>query len=155
MTSAALGFTTAVLVILTWAPNASAQSLGQGVDAGAIADLQKFIFDDVARRAEVNKPGNTAGKQANDFVEAFPPWATQEIFEIMMMIMRESGEKALKHSDAYAAGGVQGARASFSPAVNARVDALIKRLEADRSFNNPKNLQQMQQKMPPLPTRGS
>lgn len=154
-----MGFKLATLLLalatLTSSQSGHAQDLGPGVDAGAIDDLRKFIFNDVARRREVNAPGNGAAKQANDFAEAFPPWATQEIFEIMMMIMSESGEGAMKHANAYGSGGVQGARGSFSPAVNARVDALVKRLEADKNFNNPQNLQKMQQKMPTLPTTGS
>lgn len=132
---------------------ASSQELGAGVDAGAINQLQKMIFDGAARKAAANQTAQ--GKQANDFVEAFPPWATQEILEIMMMIMKESGEGAVKHSNAYNSGGVGAARASFSPAVNARVDALIKRLAADPGFNNPKNLQQMQGKMPVMQGKGS
>jgi hypothetical protein len=141
------------IVGLALAGEGRAQQLGAGVDPQAIAAVQTMLFDDVARRAFAGtQPG---GAQANAYVEAFPAWATQEILEIMMMMLRESGDGATKHANAYGAGGVGGARASMSPAVNRRIDALVAKLKADPSFNNAPNLRRLQQQMPALPTRGS
>ena len=118
----------------------------QSNDDAALEELQKFL-NDPSQRAGFSQ-GNAQATQANNFLGAFPAWVQQEIIDINMLIMREKKEGAGAHKDAYAAGGVQGAMKSFSPAVQARITALVKKLEADKSFNNPQQLNLLKQKMP-------
>lgn len=135
----------AVLVALILA--GSQPALGQGrtqtaADEQANNDLEKFLFASTQRQAF--SQGNQKAQQANDFLERFPPWAQQELLEIVMMIMRESGEGAMKHGTAYQAGGHGAAMGSFSPAVKAKIRALSQKLNADKKFDAKK----MQQHAP-------
>lgn len=138
-----------LIAILAFSTTAIAQTSPSNdqVDAAALADLQKFLFDDVARRTYAAKKPDAAA--ANNYLESFPAWAQQELLDIVMMIMTESKGGATKHVDAYKGpGDAMAAKNSFSPAVKQKIDALVNKLNADKSFNNPNNLQQMQQKMP-------
>lgn len=119
----------------------------------ALKDLKGFLFDPGARSAFAK--GNSAATSANNFLEAFPGWAQTELLEIVMLIASESMTGATKHADAYQQGGVAGAKASFSPAVRARVDAFVGKLSKDPSFNNPTNLKKMNQLLPALKSNGS
>lgn len=119
----------------------------------ALKDLKGFLFDPGARAAFAK--GNNAATSANNFLEAFPNWAQTELLEIVMLIASESMTGATKHADAYQQGGVAGAKASFSPAVRARVDAFVGKILKDPSFNNPTNLKKMNQLLPVLRSNGS
>jgi hypothetical protein len=112
----------------------------------ALDELQRFL-NDPARRAAFSQ-GRSEATQANQFLGAFPAWVQQEILDINMMIMREKRENAVVHQAALAQGGVAGAMKSFSPPVQARINALVKRLENDKSFNNPQQLNLLKQQMP-------
>lgn len=102
-------------------------------DATALSELEKFLFDAAARQSFA--ASNPQAKQANDFLTRFPPWAQQELLEIVMLIMRESRERASLHGEAFAKGGAAGAMTSFSPLVRSRVQALAARLAADKSVD--------------------
>ena len=122
-------------------------------NGAALADLREFLFNPSARKDFSN--GKADGTAANNFLEAFPPWAQNELLDIVMMIVTESMEGSSKHVDAYRNGGVQGATASFSPAVRARVDAFIQRLSADPAFNTPANLQKLKTLLPAISGRST
>jgi len=122
-------------------------------NAAALADLRAFLFNPTARKDFSN--GKSDATAANNFLEAFPPWAQNELLDIVMMIVTESMEGSSKHVDAYRNGGVQGATASFSPAVRARVDAFIQRLSADPAFNTPANLQKLKTLLPAISGRST
>jgi hypothetical protein len=113
-----------------------------------LKELRSFLFDASARRAFAN--GNSEATAVNNFLEAFPGWAQQELLDIVMVIMQESGTDAMKHSAAYQSGGTQGALESFSPAVRERVDNLMKKLSTDPNFNQPKNISKMRRLLPVL-----
>jgi hypothetical protein len=127
---------------------AVAQSTDHSENTAALQDLQKFLFDPAARASF--SQGKSDATAANNFLEAFPKWAQNELLEIVMMIAAESMLGASKHVTAYQQGGVQGAKESFSPAVKARVDGLIQKLQSDPKFNNPGNLQHMNRLLPAL-----
>jgi hypothetical protein len=112
----------------------------------ALKDLDAFLHDDKTRREF--SATNPSAQQANGMLEGFPKWAQDEMLAIVMMMMRESKEDAIKHADAYKAGGVAGAKASFSPAVKVRVAALEARLAQDPAFNTPENLKKMKLLIP-------
>jgi len=114
----------------------------------ALTELRSFLFDASARRAFAN--GNSEATAVNNFLEAFPGWAQQELLDIVMLIMQESGTDATKQVSVYQSGGAQGAMASFSPAVRERVDNLMKKLATDPNFNQPKNINKMRRTMPVL-----
>ena len=116
------------------------------VDPAALDDVQKFLNDPKAREEAGRKDPKAA--QVEAFFRKFPPYAQTELNEIVMMIMTESGEDAIKHAKAHQQGGAQGAMNSFSPAVRARVEALQKRLMGDPQFNSPANVQMMKSFMP-------
>lgn len=139
-----------LMALLTFQSNAV--RAGSENDA-ALKDLKGFLFDPGARAAFAK--GNSAATSANNFLEAFPGWAQTELLEIVMLIASESMTGATKHADAYQQGGVAGAKASFSPAVRARVDAFVGKLLKDPSFNNPTNLKKMNQLLPVLRSNGS
>ena len=122
-------------------------------NAAALADLREFLFNPTARKDFSN--GKSDATSANNFLEAFPPWAQNELLDIVMMIVTESMEGSSKHVDAYKNGGVQGATASFSPAVRARVDAFIQRLSTDPTFNTPANLQKLKTLLPAISGRST
>ena len=122
-------------------------------NGAALADLREFLFNPTARKDFSN--GKSDATSANNFLEAFPPWAQNELLEIVMTIVTESMEGSTKHVDAYKNGGVQGAMASFSPAVRARVDAFIQKLSTDPAFNTPANLQKLKTLLPAISGRST
>lgn len=124
----------------------SSQTLANENHLQKMKHLQDFIFNDVARKAFSDKTPES--KAANDFVESFPPYAKQEILEIMLLIMQEKGMKAGDDVNRMKKSGAQSAYTGFSPAVKAKVDALVNKLKNDKKFNNPENLKNMNQKMP-------
>ena len=133
----------ALAVVLVFAPAARAQDAAE--DA-ALGELQQLMDSPAARDA--NAANDPRAAQAEGLFSGFPPYAQQELNAIVMQIMRESGEGATRHTDAYSAGGAQAAEASFSPAVRARIAALEKRLAADPSWNTPENLARMRTLFP-------
>ena len=123
-------------------------ALAQAADPDAVAlqQLNGFLTDPQARHDYAkDKPD---ARQANGFLEKFPQYAQDELLVIVMMVMRESKEGAGKHVTAFKNGGAQGAKASFSPAVQQRIDALEARLSRDPAFNSPANLSMMKTFMP-------
>ncbi len=112
----------------------------------ALKDLESFLFNAAERQAySKNDPKASA---ANNYLESFPSWAQQEMLEIVMMVMREEGEGAARYGSMAAASGAASAGQKFSPAVRSRMDALVKRLMADKNFNSSSNLEKMKTKMP-------
>ena len=132
----------AVFLLISGVSLAPAPSSAQSADGGALSELRTFLFDSSARKSFVN--GKADATASNNFLEAFPPWAQNELLEIVMTITSESMLGSAQHVTAYQNGGAESAMGSFSPAVRARIDALFKKLEADKSFNNPSNLIKMQ-----------
>ncbi len=135
-----IGFTALVPVGNVWGQNSTP---GNG---NVIQDLRSFLFDPAARRDFAK--GNQDASAVNNYLEAFPKWAQNELLEIVMMIASESMLDSSKHVAAYQQGGVEGAKASFSPAVRARSDQLFQKLMNDPSFNTPENLQRLNKLMP-------
>ena len=133
----------ALAVLLALAPAARAQD---AAEEAALGDLQQLMDSPAARDA--NAANDPRAAQAEGLFAGFPSYAQQELNAIVMQIMRESGEGATRHTDAYSAGGAQAAEASFSPAVRARIAALEKRLAADPSWNTPENLARMRTLFP-------
>ncbi len=115
-------------------------------DAHALKDLEKFLFN-TAERQTYSKQDPKANV-ANNYLESFPPWAQQELLEIVMMIMKEEGEGAARYGSIASSSGAQAAGQHFSPAVRTRMESLSKKLMADKNFNNPSNLQKMKSTMP-------
>jgi hypothetical protein len=115
-------------------------------DTQALKDLEKFLFNTAERQAYSKQ--DSKAKAANNYLESFPPWAQQELLEIVMMVMKEEGEGAARHGNTAANSGAQAAAQNFSPAVRARMSALSKKLMNDKSFNNPSNMQKMKSTMP-------
>jgi len=139
------------MFLFDWgAPLATVRAADNGA---AVKELREFLFDPAARRDFAKGRGDAT--QANNFLEAFPPWAQTELLEIVLMIASESGVESTKHVSAYQSGGVQGAKASFSPAVRSRTDAFINKLMKDPSFNNPQNLKKMNSLLPSLKSNGT
>ncbi|CAG0968218.1 hypothetical protein MYXO_01147 [Myxococcaceae bacterium] len=126
-----------------FAPAARAQD---GSDEAALAELQQLLDSPAARDA--NAASDPRAAEAEGMLSGFPPYARQEIDAIVMQIMRESGEGAARHTDAYESGGAAAAGASFSPAVRARISALEKRLAADPAWNTPANMARMRSLFP-------
>ena len=116
------------------------------VDQAALLQMDQFLNDPAARAAAGKADPKAA--QANNFLEKFPPYAQQELISIVSVIMHESKGGAVKHQQAFAAGGALAAKSSFSPAVQARVDALMRRLAEDPAFNTPENMQMMKSFLP-------
>ena len=112
----------------------------------AMTELRKFIMNDVARKAYANKSYHS--KSANDFVESFPPYAKQEILEIMLLILQEKGGSAIQDVNRMKSGGARNAYGGFSPNVRGRVDALVRKLKSDKNFNSKSNLNRMRKTMP-------
>ena len=129
--------------LLVLAPAARAQD---ATNEAALGELQQLMDSPAARDA--NAASDPRAAQAEGLFAGFPPYAQQELNAIVMEIMRESGEGASRHTDAYERGGAQAASASFSPAVRARIAALEKRLAADPSWNTPANLARMRTLFP-------
>ena len=101
-------------------------------DQVALMQLESLLMNDVARRAAAGQ--SEQGIQANQKLESMPPYAQKEILGIIMAIMKERREAASEHVDAFQASGPEAAAMSFSPEVQARVQALSKRLAADKKF---------------------
>lgn len=119
----------------------------------ALRQTEAFLNDPKAR-AEWAK-GNPDAEQVNAFVAAFPPDAQTELMAIVMLMLKESQEGALKHHEAFKKGGVNGAMKSFSPAVKARVDALIAKLSKNPAFSDPKRLEAMRTAIPAFLAAGA
>lgn len=115
-------------------------------DQQHLEQLRSFLNNTAERTAYANQKADS--KQSNDFLMAFPEWAQKEILEIIMLIMAEQGKDPMSYDQTAKNQGYQAAAKQFSPQVQARVEALTKKLSSDPSFNTPKNLNQMQQKMP-------
>lgn len=133
----------ALVALLTLAPEGRAQD---ATDEAALAELQQLLGSPAARDA--NAANDRRAGQAEGLFAGFPPYAQQELNAIVMQVMRESGEGATRHTDAYDGGGAQAAEASFSPAVRARISALEGRLAADPAWNTPANLARMRTLFP-------
>ncbi len=101
-------------------------------DEVALMQLQSLLMHDVARRAAAGQ--SEEGMKANQKLESMPPYAQKEMLSIIMAIMKERGEAASEHVDAFQASGPEAAAMSFSPAIQARIQALSKRLAADENF---------------------
>lgn len=115
-------------------------------DQMALQMLEGFLFD-AAQRAAYAK-GNPKAQRANQFLEAMPDYAQKDMLDVVMMIMRESKNDAVKHVKAHKSGGARAAMASFSPAVKQKIKDLVKKLSKDKSFSKPQNLQKLQTMMP-------
>lgn len=115
-------------------------------DAAALEELQQLLSDPAARDANARSDPRAA--QAEGMFQGFPPYARKELDAIVLTIMKESGEGATRHTDAYASGGAKAASESFSPAVRARIAALEERLANDPDWNTPENLERMQTLFP-------
>jgi hypothetical protein len=151
MTSSARALVASMLLALLGAPYAAA-----GEDPAteeALRQTEAFL-NDAKARADWAK-GNPDAEQVNAFVAAFPPDAQNELMAIVMLMLKESQEGALKHHEAYKKGGVDGAMKSFSPAVKARVDALIAKLSKDPAFADQKRLQAMRTAIPAFLAAGA
>ena len=116
-----------------------AASLAPGVgyaqdrhDQAALMQLQSLLLNDVARRAAASQ--SQEGVRANQMLEGMPPYAQKEILDIVMAIMKERGAAASEHVDVLKASGPEAAAMSLSPAIQARIQALGKRLAADEKF---------------------
>ncbi len=94
--------------------------------------LQSLLMNDVARRAAAGQ--SEEGMKANQKLESMPPYAQKEMLSIIMAIMKERGEAASEHVDAFQASGPEAAAISFSPAIQARIQALSKRVAADENL---------------------
>lgn len=134
-------------------PVLAQSNTGNSDDQVALKDLRAFLFDPKARSSF--SQGKSDATQANKFLEAFPPWAQNELLEIVMMIASESMQDSTKHVTAYQTGGVKGAMDSFSPAVRDRVQSFMKKLGKDPSFNNPENLKKMNRLLPAVSGKSS
>ena len=141
-----VGFFLTAALIST--PAISAEAGSNHATGAALTELRSFLFDASARRNFAN--GNSEATAVNNFLEAFPGWAQQELLDIVMLIVQESGTDATKHASAYQSGGTQRAMDSFSPAVRERVDNLMKKLATDPNFNQPKNINKMRRMIPVL-----
>jgi hypothetical protein len=141
-----VGFFLTAALIST--PAISADAGSNQATGAALTELRSFLFDASARRTFAN--GNSEATAVNNFLEAFPGWAQQELLDIVMLIVQESGTDATKHASAFQSGGAQGAMDSFSPAVRGRVDNLMKKLATDPNFNQPKNISKMRRLIPAL-----
>ena len=138
-------FLTAALISTPAISNEAGSNQATGA---ALTELRTFLFDASARRTFAS--GNSEATAVNNFLEAFPGWAQQELLDIVMLIMQESGTDATKHASAYQSGGAQRAMDSFSPAVRERVDNLMKKLATDPNFNQSKNISKMRRMIPVL-----
>ena len=137
-----------------WAQDGGIQAEDSAADMMALSQLSDFLMDSVARRTFAQQKGGQA-LQVNNYVEKFPDYAQKELMEIVMIIMRESKAGAMKHVAAFQSQGKEGATNSFSPAVKTRIDNLVRRLNADKQFMAPSNLNQMKQSMPDLGGKSS
>jgi hypothetical protein len=135
---------TTLLFAALAAPGLAAAQAGS--DDAALGDLERMLADPAARNENAASDPHAAAVE--DLLGGYPPYAQQELGAIAMMIVRESGEDASQHVDAYQRGGPEAAARSFSPAVRARVAALEQRLAQDPSFNSPANLQRMHGQIP-------
>jgi len=131
-------------LVLASPPAAPGQSVDP--DPAALAETRRLLGDPAAREAWAARSPQAA--EADALASGFPPWAREEIDEIVMLILQESGEGASRHTDAYQRGGAAAAMGSFSPAVRARIAALEERLAADPEFNTPENMARMQALFP-------
>lgn len=130
-------------------PPAISNDAGSSQATGAaLTELRSFLFDASARRTFAS--GNSEATAVNNFLEAFPGWAQQELLDIVMLIIQESVTDATKHVSTYQSGGAQRAMDSFSPAIRERVDNLMKKLATDPNFNQPKNISKMRRLIPVL-----
>ena len=134
------------LLLIFVAVNGSAAAQTGDPDTQALQELNGFLNDPAARHAFA--AGKPDAQQTNTFLETFPKWAQDELMSIVMDIMRESKAGATKHVDAYKSGGAAGAKASFSPAVQRRVEALESRLGADPAFSGAGNMAKMKNFIP-------
>ena len=135
-----------LLVLLAGSLALPGLGFAQADDEAPLGELQQLMNDPAARSE--NAASDPHAAQAESLFNGYPPYAQNELNAIVMMIMSESGEGATRHTDAYQSGGAEGAFASFSPAVRARIEALQSRLEQDPSFNTPENLARMRSLFP-------
>lgn len=133
-------------LFLVYGLNVATSVFAQSANEQALGDLRKFLFDPQARASFVH--GKADASAANHFLESFPPWAQQDLLEIVMMVVTEEGANADRRSQTLARSGGLAAKNSFSPPVQAKIEALFRKLEKDPAFNNPRNLEQMKRKMP-------
>jgi len=123
-----------VLTVFVGSGPASAQTTQ---DQEALNAVRALLFNDTERKAL--GATDPKARDANNYLEQFPADAQQEILEIVMLIMTESGEGALKHGDAFNKGGAAGAMKSFSPEVQKRIKALGEKLNKDPKFKKSQN----------------
>ncbi len=129
-TALALSITAGLMLAVPLAPEvAHAQDQHDQV---ALMQLQSLLMNDVARRAAAGQ--SEEGMKANQQLESMPPYAQKEILSIIMVIMKERREAASEHVDAFQASGPEGAAMSFSPAIQARIQTLSKRMAADENL---------------------
>ncbi len=129
-TALAVSITASLMLAVPLAPDiAHAQDRHDQV---ALMQLQSLLMNDVARRAAAGQ--SEQGIQANQKLESMPPYAQKEILGIVMAIMQERREAASEHVDAFQASGPEAAAMSFSPAIQARIQTLSKRMAADENL---------------------
>ena len=132
---------TLVLLMTTLAPT---RGFSDEAHDQAITSLQKFLFNATERGAFASQ--NPKAQAANNFLESFPPWAQNEILNIVMEIMKQEGENAARYGNVAAQSGAQTAGQQLSPALRSRVEALANRLMKDSQFKQ--KMPSMQQAMP-------
>lgn len=119
----------AALVFAFFAGNAFAQD---NANDAALSMLKAFLADPASRAEYAAK--NPEAKQAEQYLQQFPPHIQNRLDKIVLMIMQESLERASGHVDAMKQSGPESAFNSFSPAVQAEIQALARELENDPEF---------------------
>lgn len=94
----------------------------------ALAELRKFLFDASARKGFAAQ--DAAAARAESDLSRYSPEIQQELLEIVMMIMTES--KGSPGTASLNAANPSGAMQSFSPAVQARIQAIARKISAQR-----------------------
>jgi hypothetical protein len=92
----------------------------------ALAELRKFLFDASARKGFAAQ--DAAAGRAESGLSRYSPEIQQELLEIVMMIMTES--KGNPGAASLNAANPAGAMQSFSPAVQARIQAVARKIAA-------------------------
>ena len=94
----------------------------------ALAELRKFLFDASARKGFAAQ--DPAAGRAESDLSRYSPEIQQELLEIVMMIMTES--KGNPGAASLNAANPAGAMQSFSPAVQARIQAVARKIAAQQ-----------------------
>lgn len=121
-----------IVVVLAIAFSAGNVLAQDEANEAALSMLKTFLADPAMRADYAAK--NPEAKQAEQNLQQFPLHIRKRLDKIVLMIMQESAERASGNVDAMKQSGPEGAFNSFSPAVQAEIQALARELENDPEF---------------------